>query len=110
MVTIYALINPFNNEPFYVGSTRRKLRERLSGHINSGEGNKQRKQLTKLIKMEGLTIEIMPLLSCSVKAAIKCETHIYNLLLKEGYILYQDANRINRNDNRTIIYPPPNVK
>lgn len=98
MVTIYVLINPFNNEPFYVGSTKCKLAARLSGHINGMEGTKQKKALIKLIKMEGLRVEIMPLLVCSEMAAIKCETHIYNLLIQEGYILYQEAARIQRNN------------
>jgi len=99
MVTIYALINPFNNEPFYVGSTNQKrLTSRLSGHLHGQEGTKQKKDLIKLIKSEGLKVEIMPLLVCSEKAAIKCETHIYQLLIKEGYILYQEGNRIQRHN------------
>lgn len=99
MVTIYCLINPFNNEPFYVGSTKCiRLKSRLSGHNTNYEGTRQKKELIKLIKSAGLKIEIMPLLLCSEKAAIKCETHIYKLLINAGYILYQEGNRIQRNN------------
>lgn len=98
MVTIYALINPFNNEPFYVGSTKCRLTSRLSGHLTGMEGTRQKKDLIKLLKDIGMKPEIMPLLVCSEKAAIKCETHIYKLLIKEGYILYQEGNRIQRHN------------
>lgn len=31
---VYALINPFNNRVFYIGSTRRGLQKRLREHIS----------------------------------------------------------------------------
>ena len=54
MVTIYALINPFNNDPFYVGAAT-NINSRLSGHkLDGAHFNGRVKNLTnqrhKLIK------------------------------------------------------------
>lgn len=35
MIKIYVLINPVNNQPFYVGSTKRELIERLNQHMGN---------------------------------------------------------------------------
>lgn len=32
--TIYALVNPFTKEPFYVGATKVKIKNRLLGHLS----------------------------------------------------------------------------
>lgn len=106
MVTIYALINPIRNDPFYVGSTKRTLSQRLSGHNNGMEGTKGKKELISLIKDNGLKVEIIALLVCSEIAAVKCEKHIYNLLVNNGYILHQDKNRIMRTNIK--YYEPTN--
>jgi len=93
MVTIYALINPFNNEPFYVGSTVNTY-SRLSTHHLCYEGTTEKRQLIKYIKSQNKRAILMPLLVCSEKAASKCETYIYNLLLNHGYTLFNDKSRI----------------
>lgn len=94
MVTIYALINPFNNEPFYVGSTVNPT-ARLKMHITCKEGTKEKRQLVEYIRNSNKRIELLPLLVCSEMAAAKCEHKIYELLIKAGYCLYNDRARAN---------------
>jgi len=96
MVTIYALINPFNNIPFYIGSTSLKLRTRLSNHLNGYEGTKEKKQLIKDIKIAGLKVEIKPIMVCSERAASKCESYVHYILCKSNITLYQDQYKIGR--------------
>lgn len=98
MVTIYVLINPFNNEPFYVGSTVNVM-ARLYAHKRCHEGTSEKKQLIDLINKPGLKMEILPLLVCSEKAASKCEAEIYGLLISNGYTLYNDRYRLNIRQN-----------
>ena len=96
MVTIYALFHPLTNDPFYVGSTSQKLSSRLGGHLNNMEGVKEKQAILLMAKQQKLKIEIVPLLVCPEKVAVKCETYIYHLLIKNGYTLHQQERRLHR--------------
>lgn len=37
MILIYCLVNPLNNQPFYVGATKSSLKTRLAGHIHDAK-------------------------------------------------------------------------
>jgi len=97
MVTIYALINPFNGLPFYVGQTG-SLNYRLSMHLSDfmrrTSGNiksytKDRDNLIKSIRDHNIQLEAVALLVCPETAAKKCEQYICNLLRDNGYTLLQ---------------------
>ena len=97
MVTIYALINPFTGDPFYVGKTE-SIKYRLSMHSSDfmrRSSNKiksytmQRDNIIKGIREAGLKLNCIEILICSKKAAPKCEQHIYNLLTSNGFTLLQ---------------------
>lgn len=98
MVTIYALINPFNNEPFYVGSTVNP-KSRLTTHYLCNEGTIEKRQLIKEIKRCGKAMMLLPLIVCTEKVSAKCEVHVYQLLVSNGYVLYNDMSRVSSRQN-----------
>lgn len=100
MVTVYVLVDPRNNNPFYVGSTVNP-KSRLASHWRGHEGTKEKRAIIKEIYHSGLKLQLLPILVCSKKAAHKCETHIYNLLTIEGYNLTNDSVRIDYKYNRS---------
>lgn len=100
MVTIYALINPINGEPFYIGATKYP-KGRLSSHLLECNGDlgeqlpRMRRKLIKTLKEDGYTIELIPILICDSKCAAKCEAYVYNLAVSNGITLLQSPNRFN---------------
>lgn len=98
MVKIYALINPFNNEPFYVGRTE-SLDYRITMHssdfmrrVNTSRTptySIKRDAIIKSIRDAGLKLNSIVLIVCPKKAAPICEQYIYDLLTKNGYELLQ---------------------
>ncbi len=111
MVIVYVLINPLNNEPFYVGSTN-NLKVRLSAHKRGHEGTKEKKELIRQLYKAGKEPSTLLLFKCSEKAAAKAEAHVFNLLTCEGYDLLNDPVRITysraykyRSTQKTTKYP-----
>ncbi len=98
MVTIYALINPLNNnEPFYVGKTE-SIKYRLSMHNSdfmrrssnkAATYTKERDRIIKEIRESGLSLEYITLMVCPKITASRCEQYIYDLLIRNGYKLLQ---------------------
>jgi len=104
MVTIYALIDPRNDSPFYIGSTNCLLENRLSSHLmesrlnitdNSRDHTKLKRQRIRNIIKDGYKLLIIPLLVCPDSAAVKAERYIYKLVQSNGYRLHQSPS-INR--------------
>lgn len=99
MITIYALINPFTGNPFYIGRSTEPV-ARLTMHSSDfmrrcGKPKPytiKRDNLIKLIRECGLTVESRTLLVCPIKAGAKCEQHIYHLTVSMGYKLLQRKN------------------
>ncbi len=100
MVTIYALINPFTNLPFYVGRTD-QLDSRVLNHSSDfmRRTSKRLKSYTverdnviKQIREQNLKLEAIKLIVCPVNCASKCEQYICNLLRNNGYALLQRNN------------------
>ena len=98
MVTVYVLINPLNNQPFYVGSTV-NVKSRLSQHNACKEGTPEKRQLVQYIRNNNENIKLLPLIVCSERAASKCEIHVYKLLVANGYTLYNDKWRVDSRQN-----------
>ena len=98
-MNIYALINPFTNEPFYVGSTHSPIRYRLLTHIQ------QAKCFRKTIRVRQHSIDknnlimqiinaneyvgIMLLYKCNDEDAVYYEKYFYDLFTKGKIILHQ---------------------
>lgn len=85
--SIYVLIDPRNEKPFYVGATIRPLKDRLREHISSQ--SRLRVLLLREIMKAGLKPEIRTLKTSSTKTVDYWERFYYEKLLKEGNILYQ---------------------
>lgn len=101
MVSIYALIDPRNGIPFYIGATK-YIKSRLSYHKADAlmyssyspysETNERRALMLEIIQA-GYKLDYTILLNVSEKAASKAEHYIYNLCMKEGVWLNQSPNR-----------------
>lgn len=65
-VKIYQLINPIDNNIFYVGKTINSLKNRLTAHLNDGI-NKEKTKVIKSIKDAGLSplIQELEVIECS---------------------------------------------
>lgn len=88
MTIIYALINPITECPFYVGSTRRTLKERLYEHIRENKEilfkNKSIRRLKQNIIIELLDKGIEP----SIKRLIIVNdeyAHVFEYLVYKHY-------------------------
>jgi DNA-binding CsgD family transcriptional regulator len=95
MTTIYALLNPVTNSPFYIGSTSRPITKRLNEHIwenisqsYRGVQEAKKQMILRIIKSGRLPI-IKKVAVCSDDNAHKVERAMYEKFKKEGCLLLQ---------------------
>lgn len=101
MFIIYALVDPRNGHPFYVGCTEMELYFRHNAHWNdirvtpAGEPLRRQKiKIIKSIRRSGRKMEIKPLFICPYKdRAAFCEATAYELLSHAGYRLFNSPHR-----------------
>ena len=100
MVIIYVLVNPLDNQPFYVGSTQGTLKDRMSMHLTNlfftfkmSESVRRKVAIILGIQYAGMQPIIKPIFYCSKDVATNCEKAAYHLLLSKGYELHQLSNR-----------------
>lgn len=95
MTTIYALINPETETPFYVGSTKQVLARRLLGHLQDVKkrthkgilGEKQDFIISLLRK--GLKPKISRLFLVDDSVAAQAEESAFKMFKEVGYRMYQ---------------------
>ena len=95
-VKIYGLFHPINGDIFYVGATRKSLKERLGGHLSakaySERGiSKKRKDLIDSIKKLGETPIIKILQECEFEDAQNQEKIQYEKYVSMGFELLQSG-------------------
>lgn len=59
--TVYALIDPRDGKPRYIGQTKRPLAERLSGHLGSTRTQPRVRAWVAELRAAGLRPRIIPL-------------------------------------------------
>lgn len=102
---IYALINPLNSEPFYVGATRLKIRDRLMAHVYLSRQDMywakpesisiiyHRHLLIRNIELSGLSPYIILLNQCNAESVDEMEHFYYNKMIEYGAVLIQSLYR-----------------
>lgn len=95
MNIIYALINPINQVPFYVGATKRNLEDRLAEHLQiakrrklTGKPGEKQDVILKILSL-GFKPEIKALVAASDDITNDFEKAGYSILKKLGYRLDQ---------------------
>lgn len=94
-VIIYALLDPTDDKPFYVGSTRITIRLRLAAHISESLSDTMPKS-AKCRKIKSLLDQdlrplIEPLEECEGVYRAEREQHWYQLLKENGETLLNTA-------------------
>lgn len=95
MITIYCLVNPITNRPFYVGATKSNLSARLSAHINESKAilpiywNRKNYLINYIISLNKRPI-ITPLHKCALFEVDHYEQLFYNVLTQQGFKLLQE--------------------
>ena len=100
MIKIYCLVDPITHKPFYVGATRRSLKDRLYSHIVGRFDPSYIKSLSsrrnKLIR-EIIEAGQTPLIYCLIIVPSDIcdlfEREYYNLFLSQGIELLQHKHR-----------------
>lgn len=113
LVKIYALINPINRKPFYVGATIHNLKTRLSGHISEvknktlsldyklpkkimiGNIRFHRQSTILSIIAKGKSVKIKLLREVPLKDAGFFERYYYQLFTDQGIIIFQSPRHTN---------------
>lgn len=85
-VNIYCLINPVNENIFYIGATFHKIYERLSAY-KGGKGNKNLKETVNNIQSIGLQPEILLLDTVGISDASFFEDFYISLFKSFGFSL-----------------------
>lgn len=108
---IYALIDPSSSKAFYVGSTSRPLKDRLSGHISeaitayspckSDSIMYKRKLFITAIINAGLRPTILLLKETDLENVDLDEEYFYKFYLKKGHDLIQSPYRFRRSKHRS---------
>jgi hypothetical protein len=92
-ITIYCLINPLTNEPFYVGATVNPLQVRLSEHLFSstchGGFQQQRHDMMARIMKKKMRPVIFPLVVTTEKRVDYYEEYYYKRYTRMGFKLLQ---------------------
>jgi hypothetical protein len=115
MVSIYCLVDPRNNQPFYVGATRNKLNIRLCGHLNTAKEtikynnpyNQDKTALNKallifdIMRTAGKRPRIIKLLSVQSIEANHYEEFFYSMFLTQGFRLLQQPTAFSYHEART---------
>lgn len=105
MIKIYCLVDPRTKIPFYVGSTKRHLINRLYGHIGDSAGihvingmynlgHHKRLHIQRILKC-GLKPEIHLLCIVSPDITDICEKYFYNYFVSQGIDLLKSISRFN---------------
>lgn len=108
-ITIYALVNPFDGNPFYVGATSQSLLLRLRMHINDRSQNKgdglspvtQKNILICDIMSQGGKIEIHELERCDISDATERELFHYTRIKSLGFNLRQSEKHFNYSKSKS---------
>lgn len=115
MVRIYCIADPRNGKPFYVGATRSKLNNRLSGHLNTAKSdiryhnafNPDKTSLNKailfleIIRVTGKKPRIIELLSVQSIEADHYEEFFYKMFKAQGFVLFQQSSAFGYHAART---------
>ena len=111
MITIYCLLHPVTNIPFYIGATKSALNIRLMQHVNAAK--KQHKDwdgchddilrqfphkrknvfIKNIINVNNKKPIIKPLLQCNKNMADYYEKLAFNSLILTSYGIYQETKR-----------------
>lgn len=101
MITIYCLVDPRNNKPFYVGATKIKLFARLCNHISEARewsrhpemyqhGPTRPKQLLIILLLFiDVKPEIKELARITAKEADHYEKFFHDMFIKQGFPMLQ---------------------
>lgn len=97
MITIYALLNPFDgNKPFYVGRAANMYYRRIEhtkscmlSYLRMSDYVKKKNETIRQILEAGLQLEYISFLECQKQDAAKHEQDISDILRANGYILHQ---------------------
>lgn len=100
MVKIYALLDPRNNNIFYVGATSMSLKERLAGHsvyydfiVVNKSYVKERSDLIRELKTVGLKPDIILLEEVEFDEVDFYEKSYYELFTSFGFDLIQGKDK-----------------
>lgn len=98
-VYIYALINPLDNQVFYIGATLRIQLRYVEHHSFSNYGygpgvQKERAKLIAKIKVESKEMEFLILDTCDINDAAFYESFYIDLFRSYGFKLLQIPNRL----------------
>jgi hypothetical protein len=96
--TVYALINPTNDKPFYVGETV-DLSNRLAKHLScSVKESKEKNELIKGLLKIGLkpTVKILAYNLLSKESAVEIESYYIKIYKELGYELFNRNNGGNK--------------
>lgn len=104
MIFIYALIDPTNQQVFYVGVTRNP-KSREAGHLHDKTCNKNKIDKVKEILSKGLNPEFLILDTCDVKNVRLMEDFYIDLFKSYGFKMLQG---IKSNYSEKIQLPHPN--
>lgn len=106
MVTVYILINPETNKPFYVGSTSDLIKIRCHAHhCNTSPTTKMSNNgyykylVLNYLKSVGKRAVIKALFMCPKDLAPFCESFIYEWLTNQGHLLFNSSNRFHRKNS-----------
>ena len=96
--TVYALVNPTNNKPFYVGETT-NLNKRLSNHFSCYKSeSKEKNEYIKNLLENGIKpkVEILSYNIETKEKAVEIETYYIGLYRKLGFELFNKNNGGNK--------------
>lgn len=106
MISIYCLVDPRNNRPFYVGATKVLLKNRLSGHIHDAAvfqttqfakpfTNHKKHLLIKELISQSLKPRIDLLYTCSFATTNYYEYFFFSLLTAQGFEIFNRSHSFN---------------
>lgn len=115
MVTIYCLVDPRNDKPFYVGATRSKLNTRLSHHLLTARENIKYQNpydlnsialskaflIQEIIRITNKRPRIIKLLTVQSIEVNHYEKFFYQMFLAQGFILLQTSTAFGYHEART---------
>jgi len=112
-INIYALINPINNEVFYVGATKHPINIRLGGHLSSNFSDYKtgvvvdRVNLINAIQEKGKNPEIRLLKEVPLDEVDFYEKYYYDYYVSHGCNLLQDGTKFgyNKTFNKDLAKP-----
>jgi len=102
MITIYCLVNPITDIPFYVGATSRPIHIRLREHLISYPNSDfPRYQLITCLINGGYPPRLITLIKTDCEAAaIFYERFFYRLFINYGYRMLQSSEMLTYSKKR----------